>query len=42
MSYQNISFLQTGKRAIDSKYKKWFRTDDAFQYESGNIEQHYQ
>lgn len=42
MSYQNISFLQIGKHAIEGRYQKWFRTDHAFQYESGNIENHYQ
>ena len=41
MSYQNITFLASGLKAIDNKYRKWFSTNSAFTYESADIEKHY-
>ncbi|MDP2173626.1 MAG: hypothetical protein Q8M98_06640 [Candidatus Cloacimonadaceae bacterium] len=43
MPYMNISFLVSGLKAIKTKqYPKWFKTLKDFNYESGDIEKHYQ
>lgn len=42
MPYLNISFLETGLQAIDTKkYNKWFKLVKGFKYESGDVEMHY-
>ncbi len=41
MPYMNIPFLVVGKKAIQNHYKEWFQFDAGYQYESGDIENHF-
>ncbi len=41
MAFEMMTFMQEGKKGIKRTYRDWFDIDTAFQYKSGDIEEHF-